>query len=312
MPRVWQGKGRIWLLLGIAVGIAVGVGKLAYFAGAATSLSDTAERIVGTGGRTLVHAAASHGASLRVVDGITAVLTVLVPGVTALLLMYAARGTLRLRALTGVLVAALGVAAFFYLPHGVAAGVAVLAFAAAGIALAATGPLVAAPLAALAALIATCVPSSDPREPQHTSQRPCQRLARGAVRGTRLAAVAASRCAGACRAPLRSCRALSSCADRAVPEPDTAAPVGSEVASTVLPSFEGGSNPSRSQVRRAWSSGESGTGGPAWVRSRSGSGSPDGRLTASTTSRSSLRDARATPRTSTSPGRSTPSASSFP
>ena len=139
MPRVWQGKGRIWLLLGIAVGIAVGVGKLAYFAGAATSLSDTAERIVGTGGRTLVHAAASHGASLRVVDGITAVLTVLVPGVTALLLMYAARGTLRLRAVTGVLVAALGVAAFFYLPHGVAAGVAVLAFAAAGIALVSNG-----------------------------------------------------------------------------------------------------------------------------------------------------------------------------
>jgi len=155
LPRVWPGKGRIWLLLGIAVGIAVGVGKLAYFAGAATSLSDTAERIVGTGGRTLVHAAASHGASLRVVNGITAVLTVLVPGVTALLLMYAARGTLRLRAVTSVLVAALGVAAFFYLPHGVAAGVAVLAFAAAGIALVATGPLVAAPLAALAALIAT-------------------------------------------------------------------------------------------------------------------------------------------------------------
>jgi len=122
LPRVRPGKGRIWLLLGIAVGIAVGVGKLAYFAGAATSLSDTAERIVGTGGRTLVHAAASHGASLRVVNGTTAVLTVLVPGVTALLLMYAARGTLRLRAVTGVLVAALGVAAFFYLPHGVAAG----------------------------------------------------------------------------------------------------------------------------------------------------------------------------------------------
>jgi hypothetical protein len=80
---------------------------------------------------------------------------VLVPGVTALLLMYAARGTLRLRAVVGLLVAALGVAAFFYLPHGVAAGVAVLAFAAAGIALVATGPLVAAPLAALAGLIAT-------------------------------------------------------------------------------------------------------------------------------------------------------------
>ena len=54
-----------------------------------------------------------------------------------------------------MLVAGLGVGAFFYLPHGVAAGAAVLAFAAAGIALVATGPLVAAPLAALAALIAT-------------------------------------------------------------------------------------------------------------------------------------------------------------
>ena len=155
MPPGLPGKGRIWLLVGIAVGVAVGVGKLAYFSGAATSLSDTAERIVGTGGRTLVHAAASHGASLRVIDGVTAVIAVLVPGVTAFLLMFAARGTLRLRAVIGVLVVALGVAAFFYLPHGVAAGVAVLAFAAAGIALAATGPLVAAPLAALAALIAT-------------------------------------------------------------------------------------------------------------------------------------------------------------
>jgi len=155
LARVRPLKGRIWLLVGIAAGIAVGVGKLAYFAGAANSLSDTAERIVSTGGHTLVHAAASHGASLRVVEGITAVLNVLVPGVTALLLMVAARGTLRLRAVVGLLVAALGVASFFYLPHGVAAGVAVLAFAAAGLALVATGPLVAAPLAALAALIAT-------------------------------------------------------------------------------------------------------------------------------------------------------------
>ena len=155
MPPGWPGKGRIWLLVGIAVGVAVGIGKLPYFSGAATSLCDTAERIVGSGGRTLVHAAASHGASLRAINGITQVVAVLVPGVTALLLIFAARTTLRLRALVGVLVAGLGVGAFFYLPHGVAAGAAVLAFAAAGIALVATGPLVAAPLAALAALIAT-------------------------------------------------------------------------------------------------------------------------------------------------------------
>jgi hypothetical protein len=148
-------KGRSWLVLGVAAGIAVGVGKLAYFAGAASSLSDTSQRLVGSAGLTLVRDAASHGAPQRVVEGASAVLAVLVPGVTALLLVYAARGTLRLRSVIGVLLAALGVAAFFYLPHGAAAGVAVLAFAAAGLVVVATGPLVAAPLAALAALIAT-------------------------------------------------------------------------------------------------------------------------------------------------------------
>ncbi|MGA3353495.1 MAG: hypothetical protein ABSD85_09965 [Acidimicrobiales bacterium] len=148
-------KGRIWLLLGVAAGVAIGIGKLPYFAGAATSLSDTALRIAGSGGHALVRAAARHGASRRVVEGITAIVSVLVPGVAALLLIYAARTTLHLRALIAVLLGALGVAAFFYLPHGTAIGVAVLAFAAAGIAVAATGPLVAAPLAALAALIAT-------------------------------------------------------------------------------------------------------------------------------------------------------------
>jgi hypothetical protein len=148
-------KGRIWLVAGVAVGIALGIGKLPYFAGAATSLSETALRVVGTGGLTLVHDAARHGASRRVVDGVTAVLSVLVPGVTALLLVYAARTTLHLRTVIAVLVAALGVAAFIYLPHGTALGVAALAFAAAGIAVVATGPLVAAPLTALAALIAT-------------------------------------------------------------------------------------------------------------------------------------------------------------
>jgi hypothetical protein len=69
--------------------------------------------------------------------------------------MLAARGTLRARVVIGLLLAALGGAAFFYLPHGHAAGVALLAGAVAGIAVAAVGPLVAASLAALAALIAT-------------------------------------------------------------------------------------------------------------------------------------------------------------
>jgi hypothetical protein len=80
---------------------------------------------------------------------------VLVPGVTAVLLIFAARCTLRVRAVIGLLLAGLGIAAFFYLPHGEAAGVAVLALLAAGLAASATGPLVAAPLAGIAALIAT-------------------------------------------------------------------------------------------------------------------------------------------------------------
>lgn len=148
-------KGRIWLIVGVAAGIAIGVGKLAYFAGAATSLSDTALRVVGTGGLTLIHSAARHGASKRVVEGTAAVVAVLVPGVTAVLLIFAARCTLRIRAVIGLLLAALGIASFFYLPHGEAAGVAVLALLAAGLAVTATGPLVAAPLAGIAALIAT-------------------------------------------------------------------------------------------------------------------------------------------------------------
>lgn len=146
-------KGRIWLFVGIAAGIAVALGKLPYFAGAATSLTDTAQKVVGTAGRTVVHSAASHGAPRRAVEGLTAFLALLVPGVTALLLICTARGALRLRMLLGLLLAGLGITAFFYLPHGVATGAAALAFVVAAIAVVATGPLVAAPLAGLAAVI---------------------------------------------------------------------------------------------------------------------------------------------------------------
>jgi hypothetical protein len=148
-------KGRMWLVLGVAAGIAIGIGKLPYFSGAALSFSDTALRVVASAGNRLVGAAGKHGASRRAIEGATAFVSVLVPGVTALLLIFAARTTLRLRALIALLVGVLGVASFFYLPHGIAIGVAVLAFAAAGIAIAATGPLVAAPLAAIAGLIGT-------------------------------------------------------------------------------------------------------------------------------------------------------------
>jgi hypothetical protein len=148
-------KGRIWLIVGVVVGVAIGIGRLAYFEGAATSLCDTALRVVDTGGLTLIHAAADHGAPRRVIEGLVAVLAILVPGVTALLLIVAARATLRLRQVIAVLLAALGVAAFFYLPGGTAVGVALLALLAAGLVVAVTGPFVVTPLAALASLIAT-------------------------------------------------------------------------------------------------------------------------------------------------------------
>jgi hypothetical protein len=147
-------RGRLWLFVGVALGIALGLGHLPYFQGAAKSLTDTALRVVGTGGLTLAHDAAVHGAPRRLVDGLTAVLGVLLPGVTALLLVYAGRSTLRLRTVVAVLLALLGVAAFFYLPGGNATGVAVLALVLAGLAVAASGPLVVAPLVAMATLIA--------------------------------------------------------------------------------------------------------------------------------------------------------------
>jgi len=146
-------KGRIWLIVGVVVGVAMGIGKFPYFSGAAASLSGTALRVVGTIGETLVHDTARYGAPRRVVEGFQALVAVLAPGVTALLLVYAARGTLRLRGVVAVLIAALGIGAFFYLSGGSAIGVLVLALVAAALVMAATGPLVATPLAALAGLI---------------------------------------------------------------------------------------------------------------------------------------------------------------
>jgi hypothetical protein len=146
-------KGRIWLIAGAVLGIAVAAGHVAYLAGAGRSLADTAERLVGSGAARLVRAAASTGAPRRVVLGLGGFVAALVPGVTALLLIVAARGTLRLRAVVGLLVVALGAASYVYQPHGKATGALLLALAVAAIAVALTGPLVVAPLAALAGLI---------------------------------------------------------------------------------------------------------------------------------------------------------------
>ena len=148
-------KGRIWLLLGVAVGIAIGVGHLPYFAGAARSLSDTSQRIVASAGSSLVHSVAKRGWLRRLIEGLSALLGLLVPGATALLLVAAARFTLHLRLIVGLVVLVIGIASFGYLAHGLAIGTVLLALGAAAIVVMATGPLVAAPLAALAALIGT-------------------------------------------------------------------------------------------------------------------------------------------------------------
>lgn len=116
-------------------------------------MANTAERLVGSGASRLVRDAASTGAPRRLVLALAGVVAALLPGVTALLLVLAARRTLRLRALVGLLVVVLGAASFIYQSHGEATGVLVLALAVAAAAVVLTGPLVAAPLVALAALI---------------------------------------------------------------------------------------------------------------------------------------------------------------
>lgn len=148
-------KGRVWLLIGVAVGVAAGIGKLPYLAGAASTLSDTAQRIVSSAGLALIHGAARRGVSRRIVEGLAGAVGLLVPGVTALLLIATARFTLRLRVLVGLLVLILGIMTFHYLGAGAATGTLLLALGAAGFAVVATGPLVATPLAALASLIGT-------------------------------------------------------------------------------------------------------------------------------------------------------------
>jgi hypothetical protein len=146
--------GRIWLIGGVVLGVAIAAGEVPFVAGAAHSLSDTAQHIVGTGGHKLITSAAHHGVSRRIVNAATALLGVLVPGATALLLVVGAVGTLRLRAIVALALAVLGAASYAYQAGGVATGALVVALVVGAIALVATGPLVVAPLAALAGLIA--------------------------------------------------------------------------------------------------------------------------------------------------------------
>jgi hypothetical protein len=147
-------RGRLWLVVGVLVGIAIAAGRVPYLAGAARSLAGSAEHLVLSGADRLIRSATRHGAPKRAVQGVAGVLTVLVPGVTALLLVVAARATVRIRRLVAVLIVVVGAVSYAYQPHGQATGVLVLALILAGIAVVLSGPLVVAPLAAGAGLIA--------------------------------------------------------------------------------------------------------------------------------------------------------------
>jgi len=146
---------RLWMLVGIAVGLAVGIGHLPYLAGAPGSLAQISVRMVERAGHRLVGAAALHGASERVVRGLAATVALVAPGVAALALVGAARGVLVVRRLVAVMLLALAAAAFFALPTGAAVGVAGLALGAAAIAVVASGPLLVAPLVAVATVVGT-------------------------------------------------------------------------------------------------------------------------------------------------------------
>ncbi|MDA8044323.1 MAG: hypothetical protein M0Z30_03655 [Actinomycetota bacterium] len=146
-------RGRIWLIAGVIAGIAVAAGHLPYLAGAGRSLAATAERLVLSLADRIIAGAAHHGAPQRVVLGFAGVLAVLVPGVTAFLMILAAKASLRIRTLIAIAIVAVGAASYVYQPHGAASGVLVLALVLAGLAVALTGPLVAFPLALGAGLI---------------------------------------------------------------------------------------------------------------------------------------------------------------
>lgn len=134
--------------------MAVAFGNLPYLAGASETLAATGERLLLAGARRLVEAAASSGAPLRSVTGLGGLLALLAPGVTAWLLVLAARGSLRLRWLVATLIVVLGLVGFAYHPQGNAAGSLVLVLVLAGLAVLLTGPLLAAPLCAGAGLLA--------------------------------------------------------------------------------------------------------------------------------------------------------------
>lgn len=157
------------MFVGAIVGVAVALGRVPYLAGAGRSLAAAAEHVVLSAMQWLEKGAANRGAPQRVVLGVGGLLTVLVPGVTALLFVLAARATLRLRAVVAVVITAVGAASYVYEPHGNATGVLFLALALAGAAVTLSGPFVVAPLCLGAGLIAASfVPTLFDHRPEAT------------------------------------------------------------------------------------------------------------------------------------------------
>ncbi|MHB8505267.1 MAG: hypothetical protein ACYDEN_06040 [Acidimicrobiales bacterium] len=146
-------RGRLWIVFGVAAGVAMALGDLPWLAGAGRTLAGTCLGLVDSGAKALIHAVADHGAPRRVLLGLSAVIAVAVPGLTAWLAILAARGSLRLRGVIAAVLVVLGAASFAYHPAGVAGGSMALALVVAALAVVLTGPLVAAPLAALAGLL---------------------------------------------------------------------------------------------------------------------------------------------------------------
>jgi len=146
-------RGRFWLLLGVAIGLAVSLGRLPFLAGAGRALADTSLHMVAGAARRLLAGAASSGAPRRAVLGVAGLLAVVLPGLTALLLVIAARATIRVRGLLAAVLAVLGVCSFFYEPGIRAWGALVLGLTLATLAVAVSGPVLVAPFVAAATLI---------------------------------------------------------------------------------------------------------------------------------------------------------------
>ncbi len=138
-------RGRIWLIVGVIVGVAVALGRVPYLAGAGRSLADTTQRLVDSGAKHLVNDLKSHRAPQRVGARLTSLIAILVPGVTALAPRGRSPGQPRIKSIIAALIVLVGLASYFYQPHGKATGVLILALAIAGVAVVAAGPLVAAP-----------------------------------------------------------------------------------------------------------------------------------------------------------------------